>query len=148
MPVARYAGADYILPGVLTSAKTWYHVVQSELFNVPAAILADEMIAPEYFKPGYLATVAPWPPYHRPKPDNRRDGKKAIGRADEPGPVLDHLGLVLLDKHYGPPHTADIERFETQVQDQYGEINHHNLLTNSTRNYVLPANNLHGLRVG
>ena len=82
------------------------------------------MVTPEHFQPGKLAARPARPSDHRRNPDYRRHRKGTFRRVDETGAVLQHLRLLLLDEDDGASHTADIERFITQVQHQNWTIIH------------------------
>ena len=51
VPVARDAGADHIVPGMLPTSPAWSNVVQGKLLGLSAAILAGVLITVEYLRP-------------------------------------------------------------------------------------------------
>jgi hypothetical protein len=51
VPVARDAGADHIVPGMLPTSPTRNNVVQGKLLGLMAAILAGVLVTVEYLRP-------------------------------------------------------------------------------------------------
>lgn len=51
VPVARDAGADHIVPGVLATSPTRHNVIQGKLLGLMAAILAGVLVTVEYLRP-------------------------------------------------------------------------------------------------
>lgn len=52
MPIAGYAGANHILPDVLTTPVSGNDMVQGKLMSLPATILAGILVAVENLKAG------------------------------------------------------------------------------------------------
>jgi hypothetical protein len=50
VPVARDAGADHIVPGMLATSPTRYNVIQGKLLGLMAAILAGVLVTVEYLR--------------------------------------------------------------------------------------------------
>jgi hypothetical protein len=57
--VAFFAGAGYVIPGMLSTLMARYYVIESQFSHLLATILADISIANKHLMSGKL-TLMPW----------------------------------------------------------------------------------------
>jgi hypothetical protein len=56
--VARNAGTNHIVPGVLSTPSPWNNMVQGKLLGLPATILAGALVTVKYLKPAQFLLMA------------------------------------------------------------------------------------------
>ncbi len=122
--VALEAGADQVLPRVHTPIDFWYHVVNSHLSLLPAAILAssaitlDDILASKH-NPLNRNFYIKFKPDYRGNRNSRRLGSKdmTIRR-------LYDLRLAEIKHYHGTPYAAYGDRLKILVENQYLLVKH------------------------
>ncbi len=92
-PVAGNAGADHIVPGVLSTSTPWNNMVQGELPGLTATILTGVLVTVKYLRSAQLSLMSRTG-NHIDKPDYRRYLKYAIGGVELTSIVFQHFGLA------------------------------------------------------
>ena len=122
--IAAAAGGNHILPSVAAVLATGYHVVQSQVLGLLAAILAGEPVSQEHLFLGQL------PGQERPfdHVDQPDDGGGLDYRSDGVElslVVLKRLGFAFVEHHHGPADRANVHRNVVEVQHQDRSADQH-----------------------
>lgn len=113
--IAWNAGANDVLPNVGPTSVPRYHVVQSEGFGLPAAVLAGGPIPVEHFPPGQLP-LNQWPLNHVQQANDGGQYNRVADTANLSTAVLQRLRLALGQQHNGTTAVANVQRLVVLVQ--------------------------------
>jgi len=121
--IARDTGTNQVLPAVLPSLASGYHMVKREVASPFVAILTGETVSCKHLSPGELPGCKV--PFHQmPKAYDRRDGDGYGGSMHLTAAIGQELCLALTQQHNCAAHVANVDGDVVQVEDQNGTVKH------------------------
>jgi len=121
-PVAGYAGADQVFPGVRSTPISRDNMVQGKLPSLFATVLTRIVITGENLESTQLSSGTEGAFDQIGKPDDRRYLDILVRPVNKSSAVLQHFGLALVEQHHCPASPTDVQRLVVLIQHQYGKI--------------------------
>src|SRR5690606_13773985 len=116
--VARLAAGHDVLPRGGPAAAARHDVVEGQVVRVPAAVLADVVVAPEDVLAVEGDALAEGRPHEALQPDHAGDGEDRVRRPEDLAGLLDALGDLVHQQRHGALHGADVQGLVAGVEDQ------------------------------
>src|SRR5690606_585319 len=116
--VAALAAGHDVLPRGRAAAAAREHVVEGEVVRVPAAVLADVLVAPEDVLAVERHALPERRAHEAPQPDHAGYREHRVGGAQHLARLLDTLGDLVHEQRHGALHRAHVQRLVARVEDE------------------------------